>query len=77
MRFQSKFCHSTFAAIAGLALAIGCASEKTVPKTVRKAATSANPLAGQARRMRDSEGDLPGTGLSSRSRDIEKNLGYR
>jgi hypothetical protein len=51
----------------------GCASEQSVPKT----ASSADPLASQARRMRKTDADHDGTGLSSQSRDIEKDLGYR
>jgi len=72
-RFSSTLCRGAAATIVCLALAAGCASEKTVPKT----ASSADPLATQARRMRAADpADQPGTGLSSRSRDVEKDLGY-
>jgi hypothetical protein len=56
-----------------LALAAGCASDQSVSKT----ASSGDPLAAQARRFRNTDGDRDGTGLSSESREIEKDLGYR
>ena len=36
-----------------------------------------DPLAKQARQMRANSGDEQGTGLSDKSREIEKDLGYR
>jgi outer membrane murein-binding lipoprotein Lpp len=73
MRFTWTICRGAAAGLVGLTLLAGCASEQAVPKT----ASSADPLASQARRMRAADVDRDGTGLSSQSRDIEKDLGYR
>jgi outer membrane murein-binding lipoprotein Lpp len=65
--------HLTAAALLCVAMLAGCASDQTMSKT----ASSGDPLASQARRMRNGEADRDGSGLSSQSRDIEKDLGFR
>jgi hypothetical protein len=69
---RTSICRSVTVGIV-LALAGGCASEKAVPKT----ASSGERLPQQVRRLRNSDDSRAGTGLSSQSRDIEKDLGYR
>jgi outer membrane murein-binding lipoprotein Lpp len=73
MRFLATFQCLAAAALSGLLLLAGCASDQAMPKT----ASSADPLASQARRMRSGEADRDGSGLSSQSRDVEKDLGLR
>ncbi len=60
----------------GFAMLAGCASEQAMPKTA-SSASGAPGLASQARRMRSGEADRDGSGLSSQSRDVEKDLGLR
>ena len=69
----TNFFPGAAAGFVSLVLAAGCASEDAVPKT----ASSGNSLVNQARRMRQSDGDQPGTGLTSQGRDIEKDFGFR
>jgi hypothetical protein len=81
LRLKLQLSHRNWAATAllslatflGLATMAGCASDQVAPKT----ASSADPLAAQARRFRNSDGDRVGTGLTSRTRDVEKDLGFR
>ena len=73
MRLVRSLCRISIAVLSLLALAAGCASDPGGSKT----ASSGDPLASQARRMRSSDGDREGTGLSEQSRDIERDLGLR
>jgi hypothetical protein len=73
MRIHSIFRNWAIAALLCLATFAGCASEQAAPKTD----SGADPLAAQARRFRNSDGDRDGTGLTSRTRDVEKDLGLR
>jgi hypothetical protein len=73
MCFHRTLGSLTSALILCLATMAGCASDQTMSKT----AASADPLASQARRMRGGEADRDGTGLSSRTRDVEKDLNLR
>src|SRR5689334_15891560 len=70
MRCHLNLCNWTFATLLFLATAAGCASDQAVPQ----AASSADPLAAQARLLRNSDGERQGTGLSSTARDIEKDF---
>ena len=54
-----------------LGLLAGCATDPAPKKTVDD-----DPLSKQARQLRANSTDEPGTGLSDKSRDIEKDLGY-
>jgi hypothetical protein len=73
MWLSSTFRHLAIAVLLGLTMTAGCASDQSPPKT----ASSTDPLAAQARRFRNSDGNRDGTGLSSQSRDVEKDLGLR
>ena len=50
----------------------GCVTDPVPQKK-----TENDSLSTQARRLRENSTDRPGAGLSSVSRDIENNLGYR
>jgi hypothetical protein len=72
MRFIRKIGSLAAAVLLCMAMLTGCASDQVASKT----ASSADPLAAQARHLRSSQGDgdFIGTGLSSKARDIERDL---
>jgi hypothetical protein len=58
--------------IASLGLSTGCATDAVPKKTVDDDA-----LDKQARQFREDSTDLRGTGLSQKSQEIERHLGYQ
>ena len=65
-----------------LGVAAGCAADPAPKKTAAtdppaKKATAEDPLSQQARQMRASTSGESGTGLSDKSREIERDLGYQ
>jgi uncharacterized lipoprotein len=71
MRLPWNLCRAVVLAVC-LTLLAGCASDPAPKKT-----TADDSLSKQARQMRTNPTDETGTGLSDKSRDIEKDLGYR
>jgi uncharacterized lipoprotein YajG len=71
MRLSWNFCRAAIVIVA-LILSAGCATDPTPKKT-----TAEDSLSQQARKMRANSTDEAGTGLSDKSREIEKDLGYR
>jgi len=71
----------TMVPIVCLSLLAGCATDPTPKKTTTadsapKTTAGDDALSKQARQMRANSSDESGTGLSDKSRDIERDLGF-
>ena len=71
MRLLWNVCRATLL-IVGFSLLAGCATDAAPKKTA-----AVDPLTKQARQLRANSTGESGTGLSDKSREIEKDLGYR
>jgi hypothetical protein len=70
MRSLENLCRAALLIVC-LSLSACCTADPAPKKTVD------DPLSKQARQMRATSSDEAGTGLSDRSREIEKDLGLR